>query len=56
MTSEQIIIRKLDTILADLGDMIRHISDVDIVLTEDDLVALKEADADFRNGKTKRLG
>ena len=46
---------KLDVIQADLAYLKQHIIDFDIILTDDDLEALKEADKDLKSGKTKRL-
>tara|TARA_Y100000310_G_C20440058_1_gene695648 strand:+ start:541 stop:711 length:171 start_codon:yes stop_codon:yes gene_type:complete len=54
-TEIQQIAGKLDTIKSDLNYLKNHLIDVDVVLTDDDIKALKEADKDFKAGKTKRL-
>ena len=46
---------KLDNIQSDLAYIKKHIVDFDIVMTEDDIESLKEAKADLKAGKTKRL-
>ena len=55
MTSTQMLFKKLYAVLEDLGYMKRPTSEVDAVLMEDDVVALRAADADLRSGRTKRL-
>ena len=56
MTAEiQQIVNKLDTIKVDLEYIKKHLIDLDVVLTDDDVEALKEADEDLKAGKTKRL-
>jgi len=49
------ILEKLETIKADLDYIKKHMVDVDLVLTDDDLEALEEAESDLKRGKTKRL-
>jgi len=49
------IVDKLDVIKGDLDYIKKHLVDVDAVLTDDDVGALKEADNDLKAGKTKRL-
>lgn len=49
------IVDKLDSIQSDLDYIKQHISDVDLVLTDDDLDALNEAEKDLTNGKTVKL-
>ena len=49
------IVDKLDLIKGDLDYIKKHLVDVDAVLTDDDIDALKEADKDLKTGKTKRL-
>ncbi len=56
MASEsKAILQKLDTIKSDLDYLREHLLDVDVVLTDDDIEALKEAEKDLKLGKTKRL-
>lgn len=54
-TEIQQIVNKLDTIKGDLDYIKKHLVDVDAVLTDDDIEALREADEDFKARKTKRL-
>ena len=54
MTSNQLL-EKLNHIQSDLDFIKKHIADIDIVLTDEDLEALSKADSDFKEGKTKRL-
>ena len=49
------ILKELESIKSDLSYLKSHITDVDAVLTEDDLEALKEADEDFKRKKTVKL-
>jgi len=51
----QQIMNKLSHIEADLTYIKNHISDVDLVLTGDDIEAIQEAKRDLVAGKTKRL-
>ncbi|MEK6901258.1 MAG: hypothetical protein AABX37_02870 [Nanoarchaeota archaeon] len=51
----QQIIEKLSHIQLDLDFIKSHISDIDLVLTDDDMDALQEAEEDLKNGKTTRL-
>lgn len=46
---------RLDKIESDLGYIKKHIADVDIFLTDDDLAALEQADKDLSVGEAKRL-
>lgn len=56
MTTEtKTIINKLNEIKSELDYIKEHLVDVDMVLTEDDLESLKEAEKDLAKGKTKRL-
>ena len=48
-------VEKLDHIQSDLDFIKRHINDVDLVLTDDDLEALDDAEKDLAAGKTKRI-
>ncbi len=56
MTSQaQEIMEKLNHIQLDLDFIKSHLTDVDLVLTDDDVDALHEAAEDLKKGKTKRL-
>ena len=56
MTIElQQIMNKLSHIESDLDYIKKHISDVDLVLTSEDLESINEARKEFSSGKTKRL-
>ena len=46
---------QLDDIKAGIDYIKERLTDVDTVLMDDDIDALKEAEADFRTGRTKRL-
>ena len=54
-TEAKEILNKLEIIKADLDYIKEHMVDVDLVLTDDDLEALEEAEKDLKSGKTKRL-
>ena len=54
-TESKAILEKLDSIKADLDYIKGRIIDIDLVLTDDDLDALDEAEKDLKKGKTKRL-
>ncbi len=49
------IMERLDHMENDLHYIKKHLTDGDLVLTEDDLEALKDAENDFKQSKTKRL-
>ncbi len=49
------ILKELREIKADIGFIKSHIKDADMVLTEDDIESIKEAEKDLKEGKTKRL-
>jgi len=51
----QEIMEKLDHIQSDLNFIKGHLTDVDLVLTDDDVDALREAEEDLKNGETKRI-
>lgn len=56
MESEtKIILERLDEIKSELDYIKQHMADVDTVLTEEDAAALKEADDDFKKGRTVKL-
>lgn len=46
---------KLDAIGSQLEHIRTHIGDMDLVLTDDDLESLKEAEKDLSGGTTVRL-
>ena len=54
-TESEEILEKLEIIKSDLDYIKKHMIDVDLVLTDDDLEALEEAEKDLKAGKTKRL-
>ena len=54
-TEAKEILEKLDTIKADLDYIKKHMVDVDLFLTDDDLEALEEAENDLKAGRTRRL-
>ena len=51
----QEIMEKLNHIQLDLNFIKGRLTDVDLVLTDDDVDALQEAEEDLKKGKTKRL-
>ena len=53
MTEE--IFLKLDHTQSDLHFIKKHITDVNIVLTDDDVEALEAAEKDFKESRTKML-
>ena len=55
MTTTEEIVQKLDHIQSDLHFIKKHLTDVDVVLTDDDVEALQTAEKDFKEGRTKRL-
>ena len=54
-TEAKEILDKLEIIKSDLDYIKHHMVDVDLVLTDDDIEALEEAEKDLKAGKTKRL-
>jgi len=52
---EKQIMAKLDEIKTELDYIKDHIVDLDLVLTEDDINSLEEAENDLKAGKTKRI-
>ena len=54
-TETKQLLEELKLIRTDLDYLKEHIVDFDLVLTEDDLQSLKEAELDLKQGKTKRL-
>jgi len=55
MASEKIILEKLDEIKSELDYIKSHLANIDSVLTDDDVKALKEAEEDYKKGKTLKL-
>ena len=55
MSSEKIILEKLDEIKTELDYIKNRIANIDVVLTDDDIEALKEAEEDLKKGKTVKL-
>lgn len=53
-TSKQILYR-LDKIKSELDYIKRHMVDVDLVLTDEDMETLRDAENYLKAGKTKRL-
>ena len=53
-TSKKILI-KLDEIKFELDCIKRHMADVDMALTDEDMETLRDAGNDLKTGKTKRL-
>ena len=49
------ILKELKEIKADLDYIKTHIKDVDVLLSDDDLESIREAEKDLKEGKTKRL-
>ncbi len=49
------ILEKLDEIKLELDDIRGRVLDVDAVLMEDDVEALKAAEKEYKEGRTKRL-
>ena len=49
------ILEELEEIKSELNYIRRHMIDLDIVLTDDDIGSLKEAEINLKEGKTKRL-
>ena len=55
MTTETKILEELKAIRLDLDYIKEHVTDIDLVLTDDDLDSIKKAEEDLKKGKTKRL-
>ena len=55
MTSEKMIMDKLDEIKSELDYIKSHMANVDSILTDDDLEALKQAEEDYKKEKTVKL-
>ena len=55
MATEAKILEELKAIREDLDYLKEHIVDVDLVLTDDDLDSINQAEKELKQGKTKRL-
>jgi hypothetical protein len=55
MTDTEAILKRLDAIQADLAFVKSHLREGDTLLSSADLRALREAEQEFRTGKTVRL-
>jgi len=55
MEDSKLILGKLEDIKTELDYIKKHIIDADIIMTQDDIEALEEAEKDLKEGKTKRL-
>ena len=53
--SEAEILKKLNMIESELDHMKKHLIDADLMITDDDLEALKEGEEDLRNKRTVRI-
>ena len=51
----QQILKILDDIKLELDYIKKHITDIDTVLTEDDIESIEEAEKEFKEGKTTSL-
>ena len=51
----QQILKKLDDIKSELDYIKKHIIDIDVILTEDDVESLEEAEKEFKERKTISL-
>ena len=55
METDKQILKELKSIRNDLDYIKEHIKEFDLILTDDDLESIKEAEKDLKEGKTKRL-
>ena len=55
MGTDKQIMEKLDEIKSELDYIKKHMAGMGMVLTDDDISSLDEAEKDFKEGKTKRL-
>lgn len=53
VTQVKQLVEKLEHIQSDIDFIKGHLTDLD--LTEDDVMAVREAEEDYKSGKTKRL-
>ncbi|MBS3053644.1 MAG: hypothetical protein J4469_04015 [Candidatus Aenigmarchaeota archaeon] len=49
------ILKELKEIRTDIDYIKEHMIDTDMILTDDDVESIKEAEKDLKEGKTKRL-
>jgi len=49
------ILKELKEIRIDIDYIKEHMIDTDMILTDDDVESIKEAEKDLKEGKTKRL-
>lgn len=49
------ILKELKEIRTDIDYIKGHMIDTDMILTDDDIESIKEAEKDLKEGKTKRL-
>ncbi len=54
-TGSKQILTELQAIRSDLDFIKKHVLDLDLVLTDDDLESIQQAENDLKLGKTKRL-
>ncbi len=52
---QQLILEELKEIKADLDYLKKHIVDIDLVMTDDDIEAIREAEEDLKQGRAKKL-
>ncbi|MBI4181379.1 MAG: hypothetical protein HY520_00225 [Candidatus Aenigmarchaeota archaeon] len=55
MAASSAVLTELKGIRKDISYIKKHIVHADLLLTDDDVQALREADRDWKEGKTKRL-
>ena len=55
VNSDKQILEKLDQIKTELDYIKDRVVDIDVILTEDDLDSLDEAEIDLQEGKTERI-
>jgi mRNA interferase RelE/StbE len=53
--SEAEILKKLDRIESELTYIKNHLLDADLIITDDDLESIRDAERDLKKGKTKRI-
>ena len=54
-SNTQLILEELKEIKEDVEFIKKHIADVDVVMTDDDLESIKEAEKELKEGKTIQL-
>lgn len=56
MTNEtKLILEELKDIRADVECIKRHVIDADMIVSDEDIESIKEAEKDFKESRTKRL-